>query len=1018
MRKLVFVLTLAFAIGVTAVWWDGFSAPARTGAAPALQPVVIDFENLSPGPLSNQFANLGVTFNNMTVVTYSHLPGFTHSSVKAAEQCFAQDFCATPIELNFTSPQRRVKLWAGLSAAFNVSSTVIMRALDAGGAQIGQATTVFNPSSFPQAIQRPLEIALPSASIRRVVVSFASGGANFLAIDDIEFDSAGPPPACPATQNPTLTLIQPAGGQTVQFDGFILEARVTSQDPLANHLTLTVNGPGGATRTSVLSLANGKFGPTMMNGYLFPGLNTVIVKFQDCRNSVQSSRTINYTPIPADTRFELLSIEVTQATQHANNGVPLVANKKALARVFLRVHSPLGPNASIFGVHGRLLAQRRQGTGLGDFLPPGELRSLNRITAIASPDLAARRLQFDASVNFELPDGWTTAGDLHLSFRPEIQGSPSSPSNLPCVNCDNVNPLNPALPIFVRFQVTRPMNLILAPFAYHPRDDPEFPLSPDLLSTPAGALQWVNNVFPLAGDFPSNTAGINLLRILPMQTTTRDMQTGDGKDAFLSDLRGLLAILKSQGGLPSDVRLLGMVPCGCGGEAGLNEQVGFADTWASENGPVVPELHFEDYGSTWAHELGHTFGRSHAGNWHGEAGGGGFDSNFPFFHGGIGQPGLALITEWWRPGGAPYFIAPGVATPTSLDRHAHDFMAYGQNDPPMNTGFWVSPYTYTALFDKFKLSTRQGLQPGTSPALAERARPVEKLVALGQINADGTVDLRPFYRANTTSSSGDGAAGEFSLELLGSKNEALVEYRFDAQESSHGAEGAMGFTEFVHWHADAKRIVLKRKEAVLAERRVSARAPTVRVLSPNGGEWVDKETTITWEASDPDGDPLSYTVLYNTGTDATWWPIASGVTATSISVDTSLWPGSAQGRVMVRVTDGVHTAEDVADNTFTVPQKNPLVAILNAEVGNERGQEAPTQLMAVAYDPEDGLLPESSLTWASDRDGLLESGRQVKLENLSPGNHVITLIVIDSQGQMATAQVTKIVRGTEDKQRR
>jgi hypothetical protein len=577
--------------------------------------------------------------------------------------------------------------------------------------------------------------------------------------------------------------------------------------------------------------------------------------------------------------------------------------------------------------------------------------------------------------------------------------------------------LNHALPIFVKFQPTRPMNLILAPFAYHPRDEPQFPLSPDLLATPAGALQWVNNVFPLAGDFPSNTAGINLLRILPMLTTTRDMQHRAGKDAFLSDLRGLLTILKSQGGLPSDVRLLGIVPCGCGGEAGLNEQVGFADTWASENGPVDPELHFESYGSTWAHELGHSFGRSHAGNWHGEAGGGGFDSNFPFFHGGIGQPGLALITEWWRPGGAPYFIAPGVATPTSLDRHAHDFMAYGQNDP-LNAGWWVSPYTYTALFDKFKLSTRMSFQPETSPGLAQRIKPMEKLVAVGQVNVDGTVDLRPFYRVNTTSGSGDGAAGEFSLELLGSKNEALVEYRFDAQESSHDAEGAMGFTEFVPWHAGARRIVLKRKEVILAERWVSAHTPTVRVLSPNGGEWLGKDTTITWEASDRDGDPLSYTVLYNTGTDATWWPIATGVTATSISVDTSLWPGSAQGRVMVRVTDGVHTAEDVADNTFTVQQKKPMVAILNAEVGKERGLEAPTKLMAVAYDPEDGLLPESSLTWISDRDGLLESGRQVKLESLSQGNHVLTLIVTDSQGLTATAQVTKIVRRTEDKQHR
>ncbi len=300
-------------------------------------------------------------------------------------------------------------------------------------------------------------------------------------------------------------------------------------------------------------------------------------------------------------------------------------------------------------------------------MPPGSLRPLNLITATSSTDLSARRLNFAASLNFELPAEWTATGDLHLSFRPDIKDSPTSPSNLPCTNCDNGNPLNPSLPLFVKFAPTRQMNLILAPFVYQPRNEPPFPLSAELLFTPGVALQYVNNVYPLKGNFPSDGSGINLIRILPRRTTTRNLQTDSGKDAFLSELRTLLTILRIQSGgsLPADTRLLGMVPCGCGGQAYLNGNAGFVDTWAEENGPV-PTASFEGYGSTWAHELGHNFGRKHAGNWHGEAGGGGFDSNFPFFHGGIGQPGLALITEWWRPGGTPYFFAPGAANPAAL----------------------------------------------------------------------------------------------------------------------------------------------------------------------------------------------------------------------------------------------------------------------------------------------------------------------------------------------------------------
>jgi hypothetical protein len=377
---------------------------------------------------------------------------------------------------------------------------------------------------------------------------------------------------------------------------------------------------------------------------------------------------------------------------------------------------------------------------------------------------------------------------------------------------------------------------------------------------------------------------------------------------------------------------------------------------------------------------------------------GDYDENFPYFHGGIGLPGLAINTYWWK-GSLPYFIAPGMLDP--LGRHAHDFMSYGHFDL-LNTDFWVSPYTYTGLFNKFRIDENLALAPS--------AQPVEKLVVIGLINADGSVDLQPFHREVTGFSSGSGAVGEFSLELLDADGGLLLEHRFDAQAVSHSESGKMGFAEFAPWHAGARRIAIKRKDKVLAERLVSPNAPTVRVLSPNGGESLGKETSILWDASDPDGDPLSYSVFYNDGVNSTWWPIAAGVTTTSIKVDTLLWPGSSQGRVKVRVTDGVNTAEGVSDRAFTVQRKSPLVAIINAEERQEIGTEAHGRLVGIAYDPEDGLLPEASLVWTSDRDGMIGKGNRVELKSLSPGTHTLTLTATDSQGQKATAQVTNLVR--------
>ena len=370
-KKAFFTIALILAAIAAFIPPRGSRASAHTALA---APVVIDFENVAVGPLTNQYASLGITFNNPTVRSYQHLPGFAHSGVKGIEQCFAAEFCNAPIDISFTSGQRHVKVWVGYADPLSTSQTVLLRALDANGVQLGQATTVFAPSTVVRPVNTPVEITLPNANIRRALVSFSPTDIpiSSLVMDDLEFDSAGQPPECPATQNPTLTMQQPLDNQIVQFDVFTLGATVTSQDPLATSMTLTVNGPGGATNSQQLPLASGNFGPMSMNGFLFPGLNTITLTFQDCRGTAQVSRTITYNPIPAGTRFGLLGIEVTQATQDTGNSVPLVANKPAMARVFLRIQSPAGPSAVINDVFGKLSAQRRVGGGLGDFLPPGE----------------------------------------------------------------------------------------------------------------------------------------------------------------------------------------------------------------------------------------------------------------------------------------------------------------------------------------------------------------------------------------------------------------------------------------------------------------------------------------------------------------------------------------------------------------------------------------------------------------------------------------------------------------------
>jgi hypothetical protein len=86
-----------------------------------------------------------------------------------------------------------------------------------------------------------------------VSVTTSGGFTNALAVDDVEFSTAGPPPPCVATSMLRITLNRPTDGTIVQTDAFILEgsvdaggAPITSASVIAQGTT-TRNGPAHPT---------------------------------------------------------------------------------------------------------------------------------------------------------------------------------------------------------------------------------------------------------------------------------------------------------------------------------------------------------------------------------------------------------------------------------------------------------------------------------------------------------------------------------------------------------------------------------------------------------------------------------------------------------------------------------------------------------------------------------------------------------------------------------------------------
>jgi hypothetical protein len=62
-------------------------------------------------------------------------------------------------------------------------------------------------------------------------------------------------------------------------------------------------------------------------------------------------------------------------------------------------------------------------------------------------------------------------------------------------------------------------------------------------------------------------------------------------------------------------------------------------------------------------------------------------------------------------------------------------------------------------------------------------------------------------------------------------------------------------------------------------------------------------------------------------------------------------------------------------------------------------------LTALGYDPEDGQLPATAISWKSNLDGDLGTGDRLSLRRLSAGEHTLTATASDSSGATGTGTI-------------
>lgn len=208
----------------------------------------------------------------------------------------------------------------------------------------------------------------------------------------------------------------------------------------------------------------------------------------------------------------------------------------------------------------------------------------------------------------------------------------------------------------------------------------------------------------------------------------------------------------------------------------------------------------------------------------------------------------------------------------------------------------------------------------------------EALLVSGRININGTASLDPFiYLPEATLDVAPGGEGDYYIVLLDENGGVLSKSGFEVgfyklfcpTNPDFGPVDEVPFVYRIEWNEGTKRIELQDNESnVLSSREVSPNKPEIRVVYPNGGEVIvrGEKIEIEWEASDLDGDSLTYAIAISPDDAQTWLPLNIDIIDDKYEFSTEGLEEGHDYLVKVQVTDGVNTDTDMSDSVFTITE--------------------------------------------------------------------------------------------------
>lgn len=715
--------------------------------------------------------------------------------------------------------------------------------------------------------------------------------------------------------------------------------------------------------------------------------------------------------------LRVTGVSVTQGIQTPTNSVGLIRDRRTFVRAFVQSDGP----GSVSGVTARLYRLNSLNQVIDSVLPVNSVGT--NITVRTSP----QRSNINDSFVFELPWSWVSGTSVRLRVG-------LNPYHFPLEPTYADNDLNAGS---FSVKASPALNVRFVSWGYTVNGTDYYPrVVKDILQS----YSWILRAYPLSSRLvfnDSNTPGFHPrlffqydaglgARVMGTHSSCQDLLWKDGSNVWHDDRNlcasrytnqqanwiriikdGIFQALfnpKFYYGMISDGAAFPRGQACCGTK--LSTGPAGSGTWGWDNDGSYADWYA-------AHEIGHTLGRAHPTPGSAACGQSASDPSYPYTG---AQIGANNDYEGFDAGDSFYSVPRAIYPGTVW----HDVMSYCNNQ-------WISDYTYRGMYNYMTGSPlvmsaadeedlpRFEQQPddGTKmlPASAQGALVSGDWVLVQGtiINGTNTASLQKLTRLSETAGVPEIIPGPYAIRLTDVGGNTLADYPFTPVPGEEATPDLMGINQVVTMTAGARqlRIVRLSDGLTLASQAISANAPVVSNVALQGApDPVTGTVTLAWNASDADGDALTFDVFYSNDGGSSFTGVQSGLTGNSAQIDTSSL-GGGSGFFRVIANDGVNSGQ--ADSpAYTFADKPPMPMILTPGNNHTVNFGQLVNFSGAARDWQDGGVTGANLEW-SNQNGVLGNGELLSVSNLPVGVNTITLKATNSKGQSGETSITVIV---------